>query len=68
MNCPQCARPAHVVCSKPSCTCYKRVPTGELPLIVDHENDTEQCPYCGFTAHVDTWEEIDMKQLDRETK
>jgi hypothetical protein len=63
MNCPKCRRKQYWWCSNPECVCHK-IPAGTLPQ-VQHDDDSTSCPYCGFRAHMDFWEERSMKELDR---
>ena len=62
MNCPQCQETMYVVCSNPACVCRQRIPAGKLPMVIDREQDTEACPYCGFTEHIDFWSELEMDE------
>lgn len=63
LTCPRCHKEMFVVCSDLTCTCYKRVPEGALPMVNDHEADTQTCPYCQFTEHIDFWEEREMDEF-----
>lgn len=61
MKCPKCKRKQYWVCGNPKCNCQDKVPTGKKPQI-KLEHDGVQCPYCGFTAHIDYREEREMKE------
>ena len=59
LRCPQCDMVQHYVCSDPACACRTEVPEGALTQIVQPD-DVLACPYCGFRAHIDYWEERSM--------
>lgn len=67
MNCPKCGKKQCYVCGNPECVCAKQLPEGALPqvYIID---DILACPYCGFEAHIDYWEEREMEEWDKEMK
>ena len=60
-TCPKCGRAQYFTCGNPSCVCAQRVPKGKMPQIIG-DGDRLACPYCGYTASIDYWEErgIDM--------
>lgn len=60
MKCPKCRRNQYWVCGNKDCVCYKQVPRGAKPQI-NLKNDVVKCPYCGFKAHMDYWEEREQK-------
>lgn len=62
MTCPQCSEVQYIVCSNRDCVCWKRIPEGKLPQR-DVGHDALACPYCGFTEHIDYWEEREVQQL-----
>ena len=50
------------VCGNPDCVCAKRIPKGNLPMINDEEKDTETCPYCGYSNHIEYWDNRSLQQ------
>lgn len=59
LRCPQCDMVQHYVCSNKFCLCREWVPEGALTQVV-LDDDVLACPYCGFRAHMDYWEERSM--------
>lgn len=67
MNCPKCRRVQYFTCGDKTCVCHKRIPKNKKPQI-HLKHDGLKCPYCGFVAHIDYWEERDMEQAERKMK
>lgn len=65
MTCPNCGLEQYYVCDNPKCVCRERVPKGALPQ-THLEYDVLACPYCGFEAHYDFWEELEYKGIQNE--
>lgn len=63
--CQKCRRAQYFVCSNINCTCRKAVPKGKLYQIESYGQDLLSCPYCGYTASFDYWEERDIQSLLR---
>lgn len=59
-RCPRCLRVQHLVCGNKECACWTRIPKGKLPQRWVPKRDALTCPYCGFTAHVDYWEDREL--------
>lgn len=55
LSCPKCRRRQYYTCGRETCTCW-HIPKGKLHQVVNREESTAACPYCGFTAHLDFWE------------
>ena len=58
MNCPNCN--TQYVC--PCKHCAKTFSKDKVAWI-RHEDDTESCPTCGLTKHMDEWERIEVEQM-----
>ena len=67
MKCPKCRRVQYFVCGDKQCVCHKRIQKGKRPQKV-LKHDAVQCPYCGFTAHMDYWGEREMQFYHRQTQ
>jgi hypothetical protein len=63
MNCPKCRKALYPVCGNPDCVCQARVPKGKMAMINCDDGESETCPYCGFTAHMDYWEDRSIEQF-----
>ena len=63
MVCPKCRRKQFYVCGDPACTDknFRRDLKPQRKLA----HDALACPYCGFTAHMDFWEERAMEDAFR---
>ena len=60
-TCPRCRRVQYYTCGRETCTCFTSLPKGKKHQVhLDH--DGVACPYCGFAAHHDYWEERSMRQ------
>ncbi len=66
MNCPKCNRKQHFTCSDKTCTCNLSIPKDEKPQIY-LGNDLLSCPYCGFTEHIDFWEDLELTEVENES-
>ena len=64
-TCPKCRRAQYFTCSNPDCVCAKRVPKGKLTQISTKDGNGLVCPYCGYTAGFDYWEERGIQSLLR---
>ncbi|MFK5948811.1 MAG: hypothetical protein QM500_08605 [Methylococcales bacterium] len=58
-HCPKCKQPLRCGC-KP---CKKRHGEQDGMMILHREDDTESCPKCGFTLHVDQWMDVEYEQI-----
>lgn len=60
-KCPQCNNVQYFVCGNGFCSCWKSIPPGAMPQrhIGD---DLLECPYCGFSAHIDYWFNLDLEE------
>ena len=61
-TCPKCRRKQYFTCGRKDCTCYTGLPKGKKHQIY-LGNDALACPYCGFGAHINFWEERDMRDV-----
>lgn len=64
MRCPECKEEQYYVCSNKDCKCWPSVPEGRL-VQIPLEIDGLACPYCGFSAHMDFWEELAMLDAEK---
>lgn len=62
MNCPKCRRKQYYQCGNPDCR-DKDIPANAKPQ-VHLPPDGLACPYCGFSAHADYWEDREYRELD----
>ncbi len=56
-RCPKCGYEQHCPCK----SCVENFPTDKKRWI--WRGDLIECANCGFTAHVDKWEEIEMLEF-----
>ena len=61
-KCPKCRREQYFVCGNPTCVCQKSVPKGKRTQVI-MDGDLLACPYCGFTANIDYWEERSIRAM-----
>ena len=64
-TCPKCRRAQYFTCGIPGCVCAKHVPKGKLTQIPTSDGGGLICPYCGYAASMDYWEERGIQSLLR---
>jgi hypothetical protein len=62
MTCPKCRRRQYITCSNRECVCWQRVPKGKRTQRTV-KPDGLACPYCGFVAHIDYWEDREVEAV-----
>jgi hypothetical protein len=63
MNCPICNYPQYCPCP----SCKPNLPVG-FKLWIWVEGDLIKCSNCGFTKHIDWWEEKEMESYNLQRK
>lgn len=60
MKCPSCGY--EYVC--PCKHCAKTFSKGKV-VWINHGDDTESCPKCGLTKHIDEWQDVEWEQFKK---
>ena len=61
MKCPGCKK--IIICGYESFKISLNHKFKKLCMI-EHKDDTEECPFCGYRMHIDFWQEEDVRQTD----
>lgn len=58
--CPNCLKMVKCGCN----SCIERNGRDEFTSTFDEDTDSEICPFCGVSSHVDAWLDAEAKEIE----